>query len=105
MALSLPAAMALSKLTGLKEGDEEAVVVTVLSVSPLMESRGGVPYCSVTLAGYDGEARLVVFNQKAERLQSHVRRGDRIEVNVKVTSVEEHAVVFWVDLQGYREAG
>jgi len=100
MALSQPAAMALSKLNGLKEGDEEAVVVTVLSVSPLMESRGGVPYCSVTLAGYDGEARLVVFKQKAERLQSHVRRGDRIEVNVKVTSVEEHAVVFGLTYKG-----
>ena len=91
--------IALSKLQDLKAGDEETLIVTVLSVSPLCESQRGVPYCSLTLAGYDGEARLVVFHQKAERVQSHVQRGDRIQVNVQVSLVDEHVVASPLQLQ------
>ena len=91
--------IALSKLQDLKAGDEETLIVTVVSVSPLCESQRGVPYCSLTLAGCDGEARLVVFHQKAERVQSHVQRGDRIQVNVQVSLVDEHVVASPLQLQ------
>ena len=51
--------------------------------------RRGVSYVTLILAGCDGEARFVVFNQKAEWIRAHIKRGDRIQLAVNVTLSDE----------------
>jgi hypothetical protein len=48
-----------------------------------------VSYVTLILAGCDGEARFVVFDEKAEWIRVHLKRGDRIHLTVNVILTDE----------------